>query len=49
MKKGKNPTLIVLAVEIASIIILHAVKINQSEKATGKEDCQETIPASKSP
>jgi len=32
MKKGKNPTVFVLALEIAAIVILHAVKINQSEK-----------------
>jgi len=37
MKKGKTLTVLVLAIEIASIIILHAVKINQSEKTAGKE------------
>jgi hypothetical protein len=41
MKKGKkNLTLIVLALEIATIVVLHTIKINQSEKqsmATGKE------------
>jgi hypothetical protein len=35
MKKGK--TLTVLALEIATIAVLHAVKINQSEKALSKE------------
>jgi hypothetical protein len=37
MQKGKTLTLFVLVVEIASIIILHAVKINQSEKMASKE------------
>ena len=37
MKKGKTLTVLVLVVEIASITILHAVKINQSEKAAAKE------------
>ena len=37
MKKGKTLTVLVLAVEIASIVILHAVKISQSEKTAGKE------------
>lgn len=37
MKKGKTLTLLVLAVEIASIVVLHAVKINQTEKAAIKE------------
>jgi hypothetical protein len=37
MKKGKTLTVIVLALEIATITILHAVKINQSEKAVNKE------------
>jgi hypothetical protein len=32
MKKGKTKTMLVLALEIASIIVLHAIKINQSEK-----------------
>ena len=34
MKKGKKSTLIVLAVEILTIVVLHAVKISQSEKVT---------------
>jgi hypothetical protein len=37
MQKGKTLTLLVLVVEIASIVILHAVKINQSEKTAVKE------------
>jgi hypothetical protein len=37
MKKGKNRTMLVLALEIAAIVILHAVKLNQTEKmATNK-------------
>ncbi len=40
MKKGKNLTTVVLALEIATIVILHTIKINQSERppmGTGKE------------
>jgi hypothetical protein len=37
MKKGKAPALIVLAVEIVTIAVLHAVKINQSEKIANKD------------
>ena len=37
MKKGKALTVLVLVLEIASITILHAVKINQSEKTSAKE------------
>jgi hypothetical protein len=37
MKKGKTLTVLVLVVEIASITVLHAVKINQTEKAAVKE------------
>jgi hypothetical protein len=37
MQKGKTLTLLVLVIEIASIVILHAVKINQSEKTATKE------------
>jgi hypothetical protein len=32
MKKGKTLTLLVLALEIATITILHAVKISQNDK-----------------
>ena len=35
MKKGKPLTALVLVLEIASITVLHAVKINQ--KSAGKE------------
>ena len=35
--KGKTLTGIVLIAEIASITILHAVKINHSEKTAAKE------------
>lgn len=37
MQKGKTLTFLVLAVEIASIVILHAVKINQTEKTAAKQ------------
>ena len=37
MKKGKTLTVLVLALEIATIAVLHAVKINQSEKTINKE------------
>ena len=37
MKKGKTLTALVLVLEIASIAVLHAVKINQTEKNASKE------------
>ena len=37
MKKGKTSTLVVLAVEILTITVLHAVKINHSEKTSARE------------
>jgi len=37
MNKGKTLTVLDLVVEIASIVILHAVKINQTEKTATKE------------
>jgi len=37
MKKGKSLTVLVLVLEIAFIAVLHAVKINQSEKTAAKE------------
>ena len=37
MPKGKTLTVLVLVVEIASIVILHAVKITQAEKTASKE------------
>ncbi|HEV3412457.1 MAG TPA: hypothetical protein VG101_08260, partial [Puia sp.] len=42
MKKGKTLTAIVLVLEIASITILHAVKISQSEKTASKEISKNT-------
>jgi hypothetical protein len=44
MKKGKTLTAIVLILEIASITILHAVKISQSEKTASKEITKNTPP-----
>ncbi|HTI09506.1 MAG TPA: hypothetical protein VL832_13145 [Puia sp.] len=38
MKKGKSSTVFILALEIAAIAVLHAVKISQNEKnMTNKE------------
>ena len=37
MKQGKTLTTLVLVLEIACIAVLHAVKINQSEKSANKE------------
>ncbi len=37
MKKGKPLTALVLVLEIASIAVLHAVKLNHSEKTASKE------------
>ena len=37
MMKGKTLTALVLVLEIASIAVLHAVKINQTEKSVSKE------------
>jgi Tfp pilus assembly protein PilV len=37
MKKGKTLTVLVLAIEILSIAVLHAVKISKTEKAINKE------------
>ena len=38
MKKGINPTLFVLALEIAAIVVLHAVKLNQNEKSANSKE-----------
>jgi hypothetical protein len=38
MKKKKLKTLIVLAVEIAAIVVLHAIKISQGEKALNNKE-----------
>jgi len=43
MKKGKRSTLIVLAVEILTIAVLHAVKINQSEKGTSVREVSKNV------
>lgn len=37
MQKGKTLTVLVLALEIASIVVLHVVKSSQSDKTAGKE------------
>ena len=37
MFKGKTLTVFILVIEIASIAILHAVKINHTEKTAAKE------------
>lgn len=37
MKKGQTLTALVLVLEIATITILHAVKLNQTEKTASKE------------
>ena len=37
MKKGNTLTLLVLALEITTIVVLHAVRITHSEKAVNKE------------
>jgi hypothetical protein len=37
MKKGKTLTALVLVLEITTIAVLHAVKIEKSEKAATKE------------
>jgi hypothetical protein len=44
MKKGKTLTVLVLVLEIASIAVLHAVKINQSEKTASKEVSRNNLP-----
>jgi hypothetical protein len=38
MRKGKNPNMLVLALEIAAIVILHAIKINQTEKMVNNRE-----------
>ena len=43
MKKGKTSTLVVLAVEILTIAVLHAVKISQSEKGTSAREVSKNI------
>jgi hypothetical protein len=46
MKEGKKTsTVIVLALEIAAIVVLHAIKINQSEKSSVIKDANRNAPA----
>ena len=47
MKKGKTLTALVLVLEIVSITVLHAVKLNQSEKTVGKEVSKVLTPESR--
>ncbi len=44
MKKGKTLTALVLVLEIASITILHAVKISQSEKTAVIKEISRNTP-----
>ena len=44
MKKGKTLTTLVLVIEIVCIAVLHAVKINQSEKSANKEITKNNFP-----
>ena len=44
MKKGKTLTALVLVLEIATIAVLHAVKISQSEKTANKEISRTNAP-----
>jgi len=43
MKKGKTLTLVVLAVEILTIVVLHAIKISQSEKMTSAREVSKNV------
>jgi len=43
MKKGKTSTLVVLAVEILTIVVLHAVKLSQSEKVTSAREVSKNV------
>ncbi len=43
MKKGKTSTLVVLAVEILAIVVLHAIKISQSEKVTSARQVSKNV------
>ena len=43
MKKGKTSTLVVLAVEILTIVVLHALKISQSEKMTSAREVSKNV------
>lgn len=43
MKKGKSKTVFVLALEIAAIVVLHAVKISHNEKITANKEISRNI------
>jgi hypothetical protein len=43
MKKGKTTTLVVLAVEILTITVLHAVKLSHSEKLTSAREVSKNV------
>jgi len=43
MKKGKTSTLVVLAVEILTIAVLHAVKISHSGKGTSAREVSKNV------
>lgn len=45
MKKGKTSTVFVLALEIAAIAVLHAVKISQNEKNTSNKEISRSAAA----
>ena len=42
MKKGKSKTVFVLALEIAAIVVLHAVKISHNEKIAPNKEVSRT-------
>jgi hypothetical protein len=44
MKKGKSSTVFILALEIAAVVVLHAVKISQNEKNTNNKEISRNIP-----
>ena len=44
MKKGKTLTALVLVLEITTISVLHAVKLNHSEKTGAKEISRNNTP-----
>ncbi|MBN9380529.1 MAG: hypothetical protein J0H74_07185 [Chitinophagaceae bacterium] len=43
MKKGKTSTLVILAVEILTIVVLHAVKLSQAEKGTSAREVSKNV------
>jgi len=44
MKKGKTLTALILVLEIATIAVLHAVKISQSEKTAASKEISRNNP-----